>query len=335
MKNECDIVKDLLPNYAEDLVSKQTKDYMENHINNCKQCKQALEIIIEDKNNNMDDERQEGKFEFKNLKKIKRKMLMLKLFSSAFVILIVIMILSFALKYIEFNSLVNNIKDKKEELISLDNYSIYTTSHHINYQTDTEDFYYDEYYFKDGKYKIISKSYGINRWRLDGTNGNDEVGITYGEMGNNEQIIINNNEKKIINLTTNSNIFSKIDKLYNSYNSFSFVFQDINNVAALKIGFLLNNDIQTARFNGKDCYVLRVETKEYYKEIWIDKENLLPIRSVQDIFGQLYDEKTLTFHKGNAEDEDLIFDQEQYRGYSIENKEALYEDEVINGIKSY
>ena len=335
MKNKCDIVKDLLPNYVEDLVSKQTKDYIEDHINNCKQCKHDLEIMLEDKNSNMENERKEEQFEFKNLKQIRRKMLMLRIFSAAFIILITIMILSFVLKYIQFNSIVNNLKDKKEELISLDNYSIYTTSHHINYKTNTEDFYYDEYYFKDGKYKTITKSYGINRWRLDGTNGNDEVGISYGEVGNNEQIVISNEENKIINFTTNSNIFSKIDTLYNSYNSFSFVFKDINNIAVLKFAFLLKNDIQTARFNGKDCYVIRVETKEYYKEIWIDKENLLPIRVVQDIFGQLYDEKTITFYKDNVEDKDVIFNKEQYSEYSIEDKEALYKDEIINGIKEY
>lgn len=330
MKNECDVIKDLLPNYVEDLVSSETKKYIENHISSCKNCEQTLEIMKDNKNR----EEQEERIELKNFKKYRRKVLLLKLFAIGFGIILLMIVLSFVIKYYHINFLMNDLKNKKEELLALDNYSIYTTSHHINYQTDTEDFYYDEYCYKDGNYKTISKSYGINRWRLDGTSGNDEVGISYGRVDNSEQIIINNEENKIINYTTNSNIFSKIDELYNAYNSFSFAFKDINNTI-LKIGFILNNDIQTARFNGRDCYVFRTETKEYYKEIWIDRETLLPIRQVQDIFGQLYDEKTITFHMGNVEEKDVKFNQEQYEGYTIENKEILYDEEIINTLNKF
>lgn len=334
MKNECDIVKDLLPNYIEDLASIETKKYIENHINSCNQCRQALEIMRDDRTSNKNNENQEEKIELNNFKKYRRKILLLKLFSIGFILVLLIIVLSFVLKYNHIDSLMNNLKNKKEELIALDNYSIYTTSHHINYKTDTEDYYYNEYYYKGGKYKTISKSYGINRWRLDGTSSNDEIGISYGIVDTNEQIIINNRDNKIIKYTTNYNINSKIDDLYNAYNSFSFAFKDINNTI-LKIGFILNNDIQNARFNGRDCYVFRTETKEYYKEIWIDKETLLPIRQVQDIFGQLYDEKTITFYTGNLEDNDVEFDQELYKDYTIEEKEILYDEEVINTLNTF
>lgn len=265
MKNECNIIKGLLPNYIEDLVIIETKNHIENHISSCKECKQTLEIMKEDRKSTKNNENQEEKIELKNFKKYRRKVLLLKLFSIGFGIALLMIILSFALKYYHIDSLMNNLKNKKEELIALDNYSIYTTSHHINYQTDIEDFYYDEYCYKDGNYKTISKSYGINRWRLDGTSGNDEVGLSY----------------------------------------------------------------------GRDCYVLRTETKEYYKEIWIDRETLFPIRQVQDIFGQLYDEKTITFHMGNVEEKDVKFDQEQYEGYIIENKEILYDEEIINTLNKF
>ena len=175
----------------------------------------------------------------------------------------------------------------------------------------------------------INKSYAINRWRLDGTSSNDEVGIIYGIVSTNEKTIINSNDKKIINYSTNYNTNSEIDDLYNSYNSFSFVFEDMNNTA-LKVGYVLSNDIKSSRFSGRDCYVLRSETKTYYKEIWIDKENLLPIRVIQDIFGQLYDEKTITFRRGDVEDKDVEFDKEQYKGYSHEDREVLLNEEIVN-----
>ena len=35
MKKECEIVRDLLPNYIENLVGNQTKDFIETHIKEC------------------------------------------------------------------------------------------------------------------------------------------------------------------------------------------------------------------------------------------------------------------------------------------------------------
>ena len=45
MKNSnCSIIKDLIPNYIEDLVSDDTKKFMENHINTCNECRQILQM---------------------------------------------------------------------------------------------------------------------------------------------------------------------------------------------------------------------------------------------------------------------------------------------------
>ena len=45
IKNDCKIVQDLLPNYIENLTSKETNDYVESHIEQCKECSKALEIM--------------------------------------------------------------------------------------------------------------------------------------------------------------------------------------------------------------------------------------------------------------------------------------------------
>ena len=37
-KQECEMVKDLLPNYIENLLSEQTKRYVEAHIVDCLEC---------------------------------------------------------------------------------------------------------------------------------------------------------------------------------------------------------------------------------------------------------------------------------------------------------
>ena len=35
MKKECEIVRDLLPNYVENLIGPQTKDFIKDHLKTC------------------------------------------------------------------------------------------------------------------------------------------------------------------------------------------------------------------------------------------------------------------------------------------------------------
>ena len=39
MKYDCDIIKDLMPLYIDDLLSDNSKKFVEDHINNCESCK--------------------------------------------------------------------------------------------------------------------------------------------------------------------------------------------------------------------------------------------------------------------------------------------------------
>ena len=48
MKNECDIVKDLLFSYNDNILSNASKEFVENHLKECDECKKALEQIQED-----------------------------------------------------------------------------------------------------------------------------------------------------------------------------------------------------------------------------------------------------------------------------------------------
>lgn len=48
MINECFIAEDLLSLYVEDLLSDETKLWLENHIENCSTCKELLELLKKD-----------------------------------------------------------------------------------------------------------------------------------------------------------------------------------------------------------------------------------------------------------------------------------------------
>ena len=73
IKNECEIVKDLIPNYVEDLISKDTREFMENHISSCNNCKKILEEIKKEKNTEEKKESKIEKGQIDYLKKYNRK----------------------------------------------------------------------------------------------------------------------------------------------------------------------------------------------------------------------------------------------------------------------
>lgn len=45
MKNECNVIKDILPLYVENIVSDDTKTFVEEHLANCSKCKQQLKVM--------------------------------------------------------------------------------------------------------------------------------------------------------------------------------------------------------------------------------------------------------------------------------------------------
>lgn len=48
MKNKCNIIKDILPLYVENLVSDDTRQFVDEHLNQCDDCKKHLELFKTD-----------------------------------------------------------------------------------------------------------------------------------------------------------------------------------------------------------------------------------------------------------------------------------------------
>lgn len=68
MKKECDIVQDLLFGYIDGTLKDGSKELVENHLNNCKECENILNSLKGDEEKNSDIEKING------LKKVNRKM---------------------------------------------------------------------------------------------------------------------------------------------------------------------------------------------------------------------------------------------------------------------
>ncbi len=47
-RNDCAIVRDLLPMYGEDLLSEDTRDYMRDHMEHCSECRRRLDQCLKE-----------------------------------------------------------------------------------------------------------------------------------------------------------------------------------------------------------------------------------------------------------------------------------------------
>lgn len=119
-KKDCKIVQDLLPNYIDKLTTQESNEFIENHLKDCKECKEILENMSRDLN--VEDKKKDKKI-INFIKKYNKKMRILK-----FIILLIVAIyLSFILRNaIIIISLIN--KANEQEI---------TSSYSINYQIVT------------------------------------------------------------------------------------------------------------------------------------------------------------------------------------------------------
>ena len=85
MDKNCKLVKDLLPSYIDDVTSKETKEFIEEHLKECKDCKKHLDEM----NSELDKEKVKDIETVKEIKKYKRKIFTLKFLVIAAVLIIV------------------------------------------------------------------------------------------------------------------------------------------------------------------------------------------------------------------------------------------------------
>ena len=86
---ECKIIRDLFPSYIDDLTNKETNQFIEEHLNSCKDCKKVLETMQKDIN--LNTTKKDSK-EVKYIKKFNNKMKMLKMIIIGIALIVVLVI---------------------------------------------------------------------------------------------------------------------------------------------------------------------------------------------------------------------------------------------------
>ena len=248
MKNDCDIVKDLLPNYVENLVSNSTKEYVEQHINKCADCKQALKVIQDDVNKSKVKENKEEQIEMNYFKKSRIRIIFLEIFAITLWLIIIAVVMLYLRKFYLINKIMKNVAKNSE----ITNYKISTVS-----ADEMTTFY------TNGKVMVklvANRLYGVMYYM-----NKDDNHVAY---------IVNTKDK------------TYYEALGVSYDYDHLLIDEIYEEMTLKdkLVALFTWEVKTEKIDGKKCYYIckdvnKVKAGHEYK-FWIDKENYCKVKAI-------------------------------------------------------
>lgn len=282
-KRECKIVQDLLPSYIENLTTKETKVYIEEHLEKCQSCKQVLERMKQDFNLNIT---KKDNREVKYIKKFNKKINILKLIIS--LILVVFIILT-ARKVVIISSLSKNA----ENTINTSNYHTVTYSYYL------EDYSKTEVFSLGDKKKIITtqrKDNGINKITIfarknESFNENDNKYIAniYRKVRDEKDGKI----EKVVNLNQEIEIFVNPQNVTKTENYLQlFVYSILSSV-------------KDTTFNGEECYYIsnfKSVNNNLEEGMYVNKSTGLPISSIA------YEYKNPDGTRGRVPTSDYIYE---------------------------
>ncbi len=251
-KKECEIVQDLLMNYADGVLNPESKKLVENHLKECEECQLELKHIQDD----MKEKENREQIELNYLKKIRIKT-RVKSVLLAIGIIVLIAFVIFLNNFIKINSIMN----RAEKSLQSNNFYKETSQMLGNNETSIT-----KEYYKDGKYKSI--------WMIYSDNGVETKSIEYANSNSDERTYINEADKKAV--------IEKGDVLeMKNKNIKNVPFVTSRNSLFAKIGTTFVYSINTDTYDyGKEYYILKNRSENNRWEIWIDKETGLPIREI-------------------------------------------------------
>lgn len=237
-KRACKLVEDLLPNYIEKLTNEETNKFVEEHLNECTDCKKILENMKKDVDLNAPKRNEK---EVKYIKKFNKKFKILRNILLAILVIILIFVGNTFRKY----SIIKNLDKKAKEIAKSTNYHIKLT------KTEGGEVSTFEYYEKDGKMAYIFK---IN------INGTFHQLLGYKNKDSEKyHVYIETKEGKTADLQCGG-VVPDIKLRNVDFECFSPI-GDFIECSSLKV-----KESKTV-YNGKKCYVIEENTLRTYRDM--------------------------------------------------------------------
>lgn len=290
-KNECEIVQDLLIGYVDETLNVESKKLVENHLKECKKCKERLNEVKEDMNLSEDMQKKEIDY----LKKVRCRE-KIKAILIAIGIILAIAVIIITTKFVKINSVM------KRGNVLHNSQNCYIESQQILSNGAVA---VSKTYYRDGKYKKTRETY-----LSDGTKN---IINTYGEVGSDKLIEADETNKKVFVRT------GDMCKRLNEESTIKWDRLEERNMFSANFGkvFLCSLDSEYYEM-GKKCYILKYKSdKRQRHEIHLDKETGLVIKEINreaektfipgtDIVNQINDRiETFKYKFNEVSDEDV------------------------------
>lgn len=113
MRNECNIIRDILPLYAENMVSEDSADFIEEHLNHCERCQAELKMLKVPLTLSMDTDKEPLKI---IKKKMYRKKVQTVLLTTVLALAIMIALIAYltAPNYIRYNDSLLSVSENTD-----------------------------------------------------------------------------------------------------------------------------------------------------------------------------------------------------------------------------
>lgn len=231
-KRNCKVVEDLLPNYIEKLTNEETNKFVEEHLNECTDCKKILENMKKDVDLNAPKRNEK---EVKYIKKFNRKFKIIRNILLVILVIVVIFVGNTFRKY----SIIKDLDKKAKGIIAK------STNYHIKLtKTEGGTVSTFEYYEKDGNRAYITKIY---------INGSLQHLLGYKNKDSEKyHLYIETPERKTVDLQCGG-IVPDIKLNYIDFESFSPIV-DFIECSRLKV-----KKSKTV-YDGRKCYVIEENT---------------------------------------------------------------------------
>ena len=295
-KKDCNLVRDLLPNYIENLTNNDTNLFIENHLKECSECTDILNSMKSGENEN---EKTNSKKFVKFSKKFRKKYKILK-----YIVLLILFIIIFHTARNCFIYL-SIAKKRNESIFSKTNY------HYQMYVYSKGHLFSEEWYVKDGRHLYTYSSCSLE--------DNSFNNAKYYQYYDGQNIYSYDVDKKFFTVTPpNDNSILK-PYIMDSINKINFT------PAELLVCFLSKYD--SCRINEIDCYRF-TEPSKFNHDFFAcyNKSTGMPIKSSNVSSGSQVD----VYHYIDFDvvtDDDLILPNvDEYKPYDEVKDKFMLED---------
>ncbi|MCI9413000.1 MAG: hypothetical protein HFJ31_00570 [Clostridia bacterium] len=295
-KRECKLVQDLLPNYIEKVISEETNQYMEEHLQSCAECNKVYTSMTKEiKSKALDTDKS-----INYMKKVNQKLKIAKIALESIAIMILLSMLAFGANTLRNYRILEELRQTLKETQKISDYHLTTSFKIFNYGMQAMDIY------RKGEKGVsiaqVITTYGQKYKTTSYFKGNRCAMYKEGNNGEKYEKTVEIDENYQLGLPQIGNWFLE---------------EPETEGGTSKLWLSTRVKIGKTTYQGKECYV--IENDRFSKDpnehiiYYIEKDTGLIVRQIQNDINTDY-----SYEFGNVDDE--IFKEPNIEEYEMIEK---------------